>query len=434
MTAFDRFDLVDARVAAALEELGAATRPDYINDALQVTATRRQRPRWTFLERLLPMDTTMRRPMGLRRVPLGPLVALLLLLIAAVAAALYVGSRPTLAPFGPAANGQVLYVSNGDLYVRNRLDEMGTLIVSLPGDQFAPTWSPNGEWFAFISTTSDGDNVLVARADGTDVHPISSIPKTGNAQGVWRPDSQAIGFIYNVQGIPQLTIAPVDGSPPQQLDLGTDFPTELAWRPPNGDELLVRIIKHDLTTDYLTIRPDGTGRHDFGLPSSELMSHGWNNPAAAWSPDGSRIAYSRVAEGADHEGGPFRVHVMHADGTGDVALPGSTDATVSENWPLFSPDGRWILINRFRWGSDSTQQAAWLAVMPSDGSAPARDIGPTFKADNEIQLAKSWSPDGTRVQVYQSEDRGALSIDPQTGKVDDLTWTTDLPDIQRTIR
>jgi len=31
-------------------------------------------------------------------------------------------------------------------------------------------------------------------------------------------------------------------------------------------------------------------------------------------------------------------------------------------------------------------------------------------------------------------NRGALSIDPQTGKVDDLTWTTDLPDIQRTIR
>jgi len=434
MTAFDRFDLVDARVAQALEELGAATRPDYIDDVLKVTAARRQRPRWTFLERLLPMDTTMRRPMGLRRVPLGLLVALLLVLIAAVGAALFVGSRQTLAPFGPATNGKVLYVANGDLYVRDALDTKGTLLVSLPGDQFAPTWSPTGQWFAFISSTSDEDQVFVARADGSDVHQIAPLPKTGNAQAAWRPDGLAIAFIYDVRGFPRLSMAFVDGSPTQQIDLGYDAPRELAWRPPNGAELLVGVIKPGAKVDYITIRPDGTGRHDLNLPSERLMDTGWNNPAAAWSPDGSRIAYSQIAGGSDRRNGPFRTHVINADGTGDVELPGSTDMTVSENFPLFSPDGRWILINRWRSGTDNTPQQAWLAVMPSDGSAPARDVGPKFPAANEIQLAKAWSPDGTRVQVYQAEGPGALSIDPQTGKVEELPWTTDLPDLQRTLR
>ena len=73
--------------------------------------------------------------------------------------------------------------------------------------------------------------------------------------------------------------------------------------------------------------------------------------------------------------------------------------------------------------------------MPSDGSAPARNIGSTFPAANELQLAKGLSvtPDGTRVQVYQAEGPGALSIDPVTGKSEALPWTTDLPDFQRTI-
>ena len=434
MTAFDRFDLVDARVAQALEELGAPTRPDYINDVLQVTAARRQRPRWTFIERLLPMDTTMRRPLGFGRMPLGLLVALLLLLIAAIGAALYVGSRPTLAPFGPAENGKVLYAANGDLYVRDAFDKTGTLVVSLPGDQFAPIWSPTGDWFAFISSGTDGDLVFVAREDGTDVHQISEIPPTGNAQAAWRPDGLAIAFIYDVKGLPTLTMAFVDGTPTQTIDLENAYARELVWRPPNGGELLLGVVKAGFAIDYITIQPDGTDRHDFNLPSERLMGTNWNNPGAAWSPDGSRIAYSQIAPGGDRARGPFRTHVMNADGTGDVELPGSTDLTVSENFPLFSPDGRWILINRWRAGTASTPQQAWLAVMPSDGSAPARDIGPKLAADNEIQLAKAWSPDGTRVQVYQSEDRGALSIDPQTGKVDELSWTTDLPDVQRTIR
>ncbi|HEX5012874.1 MAG TPA: hypothetical protein VFV72_01855 [Candidatus Limnocylindrales bacterium] len=431
MTAFDRFDLVDARVSAALEELGAATRPDYINDVLQVTAARRQRPRWTFLERLLPMDTTMRRPIGLRGVPPGLLIALVFLLIAMIGAALFVGSRQTLAPFGPAANGKVLYVANGDLYIRDGLEAQGKLVVSLPGDQFAPTWSPTGEWFAFISTTSDGDQVFVARADGSDVHQVAPIPPTGNAQAAWRPDGLAIAFIYDVKGFPKLSMAFVDGSPTQVIDLGYDAPRELAWRPPNGGELLLGVIKPGAKVDYITIRPDGTGRRDFNLPSEQLMGTNWNNPGAAYSPDGSRIAYNQVTPGGDRRSGPFQIHVMNADGTGDVALP-RTDVSVSDSWPVFSPDGRWILVNRYRPGEDPRR--AWLAVMPSDGSAPARDIGPKFKADNEIQLAKSWSPDGTRVQVFQGEDYGAVSIDPETGNYEVLDWATDLPDIQRTIR
>jgi Tol biopolymer transport system component len=437
MNALDRFDLIDARIAGAIDDLAAASRPDYIDDVLKVTAGHRQRPRWTFLERLLPMDTAIRRPIGLRRVPVRSIAVALLLLLLAAVALVYVGSRPRgPAPFGPADNGKVLYIANGDLFVRDDFADNGKLLLGLPGDQFAPSWSPDGQWLSFVTTGEADDRFMVARADGSDAHEIATIPKTGNAQAAWRPDSKAIGLIYDVRGFPRLSVASVDGSPTQQFDLGYDAPTELAWRPPNGAELLVRVIKRGAAIDYLTIRADGTGRHDLGLPSSQLMGTSWYWPAAAWSPDGSRIAYTQTIAGGDRRGGPFRTHLVNADGTADIELPTSAAASVSENWPVFSPDGRWILFNRWTWGDADAgkSQWSWLALMPADGSAPARDIGPKFKADQEIQLAKAWSPDGTRILVYQAEDGGALSIDPATEKVERLTWSTDLPDVQRTLR
>ena len=73
MTAFDRLDVLDARVSGALDEIAAPSRPDYLDDIFQVTARTRQRPRWTFLERWLPMDTAIVRPAGrFRAIPMRP--------------------------------------------------------------------------------------------------------------------------------------------------------------------------------------------------------------------------------------------------------------------------------------------------------------------------------------------------------------------------
>ena len=61
MTAFDRFDPFAGRVTSALEEIAPTTRPAYLDDVLAQAAATRQRPRWTFPGRWLPMDTAIRR-------------------------------------------------------------------------------------------------------------------------------------------------------------------------------------------------------------------------------------------------------------------------------------------------------------------------------------------------------------------------------------
>ena len=71
--------------------------------ALAVTRRTRKRPRWTFPERWLPMQLTMRRPMFPRAFTYLALVALLL--VALVAAILLLpGSQPIPEPLGAGRN------------------------------------------------------------------------------------------------------------------------------------------------------------------------------------------------------------------------------------------------------------------------------------------------------------------------------------------
>jgi Tol biopolymer transport system component len=107
-----------------------------------------------------------------------------------------------------------------------------------------------------------------------------------------------------------------------------------------------------------------------------------------------------------------------------------TDADAQEAWPLYSPDGRSILVHRWTWTSNGGGEG-WLAVMPADGSSPARDVGPRIPGGEDTGLIKSWSPDGTRVLVRAENQRKVYSIDPVTGDYDVVDWTTELPDWQR---
>ena len=132
MTAFDGFDLVDARVAGAIDEIAAASRPDYLDDIFKVTARTRQRPRWTFFERWLPMDTADRpAPPGAFRAP-----ACADLVLADPRAARRASPRRSsrLAaslppPFGPARQRHDRVWHGGDIYVRDSLDGASRLLV-----------------------------------------------------------------------------------------------------------------------------------------------------------------------------------------------------------------------------------------------------------------------------------------------------------------
>ena len=435
MTAFDRFDPFERRIADAIDEIAAAQLPDYLDDVFQATARTSQRPRWTFPERWLPVDMTLSPRPIVGRVPIQALL-LLLLLVALVAGTLvaFVGFRPRVpAPFGPAVNGSIAYTAAGDLYVRDALTADARVLIGGTGDQIGPDYSPDGTMLAFVTSQSDGDHFSVARADGTSVRQLALVPKSGNAQSEWSPDGSRIGLIYDVKGSPQLSIAPVGGGQAQVIGLDGLRALDLAWQPPSGQRLLIRAqaAQGDEVALY-TMNPDGSDRRLVVPAHDSTFGPSYTFSGSVWSPDGSRIAYNSIdpipgSPDASH----FRIHVVNADGTGDVVASSLADPNVQQAWPRFSPDGRSILVNQWTFKADDLNAKGWLGLMSSDLSGPARLIGPKFPGGEDTGLPAFWSPDGTRVIVQVNNVRQVWSIDPVTGVGELLVWAGELPGWQR---
>ena len=112
-----RFDRVEPRLSELLTDLAAPGLPDYTEDVLARTAGLRQRPRWTLLERWLPMGVLAQRSVYIPRVPWRAVIVTALLLVIVAATLAWVGSQRRAAPpFGPARNGLIMYAVDGDLF------------------------------------------------------------------------------------------------------------------------------------------------------------------------------------------------------------------------------------------------------------------------------------------------------------------------------
>jgi Tol biopolymer transport system component len=425
MTTAQRFE---HQLPGLLADLYVGGMPDYRDDLLRRTAATRQRPAWSFPLRWLPMDLT------LRRLPVVPVpwraIAVALLIAALIATALFVGSQQHRVPppFGPARNGPLAYMQSDAILVRDNVDGPERVLVgSERGRVSFAGFSPDGTRLLFFRTMSGSDYLFVADADGRGERKILESP-LHDAYIAWAPDSRSVAVSDEINFVRKVMLVRDDGTSPTIVDLGDASPTDIAWRPPSGAELLVRATTKGGGQDFFLVRADGTLVRSFGLPSPLRFGSYWENSGPAWSPDGTLLAYNRVEPLNGDLEGHFRVHVMRADGTGDIALPGPADSSLHEAWPLWSPDGKSIAIERFVFAPDGQ---AHIALFPADGSGGARDIGPTTHGEDQ-GVVKTWAPDGTRVFSHVRATGETFVIDPVTNTYEKAAWSAESePDIRR---
>ena len=124
-----------------------------------------------------------------------------------------------------------------------------------------------------------------------------------------------------------------------------------------------------------------------GSGQTRLGSGTW----PAWSPDGSKIAFTDMREGDDE------IYVMNADGSGVVQLT-QNDA---EDWdPAWSPDGAHIAFTSMQEGEPE------IFVMDASGANQTNlTHGPAFD-----EMA-AWSPDGTRIAFTRGGDIWVMRSD-----------------------
>jgi Tol biopolymer transport system component len=161
-----------------------------------------------------------------------------------------------------------------------------------------PSWSPTGEWIAFLNEDGYRGDLYLIRPDGTDQTRLTNtadISRDGDL--VWSPDGSRIAFSAYRGGNLEIFVMNVDvildGTEGSQLQQLTESPT------------------------------------------------GVRNLVTSWSPDGGKLAFS-----SDRDGNT-EIYLMGQDGSNVVRL---TNNTNYDGEPCWSPDGEQIVFSSDRDG------------------------------------------------------------------------------------
>ena len=127
--------------------------------------------------------------------------------------------------------------------------------------------------------------------------------------------------------------------------------------------------------DLYTVGADGSGL-------SRLTRLKGVEGDSSWSPDGSRVAFTRAR---NPEKGPFEIWVVNADGSGLARLTRHRGFSFGPAW---SPDGRRIV-----YATERRDRPPGLYVVNSDGSGTQR----LRRSRTRGYTDPSWSPDGAAI-------------------------------------
>jgi Tol biopolymer transport system component len=198
------------------------------------------------------------------------------------------------------------------------------------GGDFQANWSPDGRRIAFFSSragTADiwcievesGELRQLTKADSVDVNPFFS------------PDGEMLAYNSDQSGRPEVWVMNADGSNARQLtDVGLGLMGHFMRWQPESDAVIFRCPGGGNPVT-MKVRLDGSDPEP--LPEVAGGSH------MSFSPDRSRIM-----DVIGHKA----LWVSPLDGGKPEKVFEFDDPDVRIDYPVWSPDGRWILFDRFR--------------------------------------------------------------------------------------
>ena len=243
------------------------------------------------------------------------------------------------------------------------------------GGNCSITWSPDGT--AVALRTYDG--LEIVDPDGTD---LAELNISECSMYSWSPDSTRILYRTYDGG---LWVVTANGADKFYLGSGLDA----KWSPDSSRIAIVAKTSSE-RHELIVINADGTGRR-------KLTDLGHHGASIAWSPEGTRIAFTNSG-----------LNLINADGTGFRKISrgisysqrcedGSFRSTTAWGAPAWSPDGKQIAFRTTDLGrivgsvdpQDGYVILGIVAIINSDGSNP-RNLA-TAEDGTKGQL--QWLPD-----------------------------------------
>jgi TolB protein len=203
------------------------------------------------------------------------------------------------------------------------MDADGANISLLVADGSDPTWSPDGDRIAFAC----GDAICVVRSDGSEVAQLTDPHPARDSAPAWSPDGEWVAFTRSYldptdEDVTHLFVMRTDGTGSVDLASVLGY-TEAAWSP-DGSEIAFagRADRNERSWEIFVMNGDGTGL-------TRLTRDDAIDSASVWSPDGTRIAFTRVVGNGDAD-----IWVMNADGSDMTRV---TSDPVDETDPAWQP-------------------------------------------------------------------------------------------------
>jgi dipeptidyl aminopeptidase/acylaminoacyl peptidase len=290
--------------------------------------------------------------------------------------------------------------------------------------------SPDGKRVAYVVATAEMEGeksewlsqIHVASADGTSDLQLTRGEKSSSA-ATWSPDGQWIAFVSARGGKPQVWRIPLGGGEAEQLTDEKSAPAALRYSP---DGKLIAFLMTEAKTEeeekadkekrdfrvigegdkrtrlyVVPVEKDAAGKRPVRAlsPAAANIGDGDGSGDYDWSPDSRQIAFAHQPSPLADDWTKQDVSVVDVE-SGTVRPLAATAA--AETSPFFSPDGRSVAIVM------SDAPPTWAAVqrvhlIPSAGGPP-KPLAETY--DHQPDLL-GWSRGGEG--LYLREARGTVN-------------------------
>ncbi len=235
---------------------------------------------------------------------------------------------------------------------------------------------------AFMSDRNNDEyefDLYIMDLDGSNQTKLSSV-KLANFD--FSPDGNRIIFNYDQENICTIN---TDGTWLIPILSGDSF-GEAAWSP-DGTKVAFQYWLDRNTPEIYVMDVDGGNL-------TRLTNNKYYDDYPEWSPDGNKIVFVSGRDGNEE------IYVMNADGSNQQRLTNNNKRDVLPDW---SPDGSEIVFQsvqaNFKWG---------VYLMNADGT------NVRFLTDGNYP---TWSPDGTKIVFhgYKDSDKGEIYIMDKDG-------------------